>query len=280
MNTPARSAGRWLVSALLLASAMAAGGVYAEGGLLLVDAPPAHVATQSAGVTLFAMPAYPGGGGTRFLLIPAYEWRHPDGAFASTDLGLGWNLSHRADLQLGVRLWPIFARHAGDGARLAGQPAVPGGIERTAFLTWTPVPYAQLQSSLRTGFGADQRGVLTEVGGSIGAPLGRQVLAGVTIGMSYANAAYRRAYFSATPAMAGAAAASGSSAASLPAAGGGWQDLQLALGAEWAPARHWRVDGRLERWRLLGAAAASPLTESRWQTAGVLSLWYDFSPAD
>ncbi len=245
----------------------------AEGGLLLVDAPPAQAST-SVGATLLAMPAYSGSSSTRPLIIPAYEWRHPSGAFASTDLGLGWNLSRRPDLQFGVRLWPIFVRHMNEGPRLATQPGVPGGIERTAFLNWTPVPYAQLQSSLRTGFGADQRGVLAEAGFSVGAPIGAQVLVGITLGATFANAAYRRTYFAVrnptTPV---------SFAGALPAVtGGGWQDLQAALGGEWQLAQQWRIDGRLERWRLLGAAAASPLAETRWQSAGVLSLWYDLKP--
>ena len=240
----------------------------AAGGLLLVDPAPAQ-SQWSYGASALVFPTYPGAAEASVLPIPAFEWTHPSGAFVSTDLGLGWNLSGRKDLQLGVRLWPELPRRAGDGARLRGLPGIPLRIERTLFANWSPVEFAQLQSSLRTGLGPDERGSLVEAGVSAGAPLGSHLLVGLTLGMSWANGPYRQAWFGIDPA---AAAAAGRAPFH---AGAGWQDLQTALGAEWTVAERWRLVGRVEQWRLLGAAAASPLTESRWQHSLILSLWHD-----
>lgn len=243
----------------------------AAGGLLLVDPVPAQ-RELSAGATLFLFPRYPGSAAVEPLPIPAFEWLDPSGAFLSTDIGLGWNFSHRPDLQYGLRLWPDLPRSAGDGARLRGLPGVPLRIERTAFANWMPVEFAQLQSSLRTGLGADGRGTLAEAGGSIGAPLGRDLLVGLTLGMSWANTAYRQGLFGIEPQV---AAALGRTPFR---AGAGWQDFQLEVGGEWRLSPAWRIDLRSDHWRLLGAAAASPLTESRWQHGLVLSLWRDLAP--
>ncbi len=268
-NRPRR--GRASRAALLIALLLPAGRAGAEGGLLLVDPVPDHP-QLSTGATLFLFPRYPGSAARDPLPIPAFEWLAPNGLFVSTDLGIGWNASHRKDLQYGVRLWPDLPRSSGDGPRLQGLPGIPLRIERALFANWMPVEFAQLQSALRTGLGADGRGVLAEAGTSIGAPLGNQVLVGVTVGMSWANQSFRQAWFGIDPEIA-------REVGRQPFhAGAGWQDLQFSLGGEWQMAPDWRLDLRTEHWRLLGAAAASPLTESRWQHGLVLSLWRDLAP--
>jgi len=262
---------RCAAACLALLLLLRAGPVLAEGGLLLVDPVPDH-SQLSAGATLFLFPRYPGSAQRDPLPIPAFEWLGANGLFASTDLGVGWNASHRKDLQFGVRLWPDLARSASDGARLRGLPGIPLRIERTLFANWIPLEFAQIQSSLRSGLGPDGRGVMAEAGASIGAPIGRQVLAGLTVGMSWANQSFRQGWFGIDPQV---AAATGRPAFH---AGAGWQDLQFAIGGEWQITSDWHLDLRTEHWRLLGAAAASPLTESRWQHGLVLSVWRDFAP--
>jgi outer membrane scaffolding protein for murein synthesis (MipA/OmpV family) len=264
----------------LLWTILAAQRACAEGGLLLVDPRPA-TAQWSYGGTLFVFPRYPGSAGSSALPIPAFEWMHPDGAFVSTDLGLGWNLSARPDVQYGVRLWPDLPRRRGDGARLRGLPEIPLRIERALFLNWSPVEFARLQSTLRTGLGTDERGILAEAGVSAGAPLAPGLLAGLTVGMSWGNTAFRQSWFGIAPEVAAGAGRSAFHAGagrSAFHAGAGWQDLQTAVGLEWTFTPGWRLDMRSEHWRLLGAAAASPLTESRWQHGLVLSVWHDLGP--
>lgn len=246
--------------------------VHAEGGLLLVDAPPLDQAHLSYGGAAFAYPSYPGSASLSVLPIPAFEWTHPSGIFVSTDIGVGWNLSPWRNVQFGARLWPDLARRSSDGARLRGLRDIPLRVERTLFANWEPVPFAQLQSSLRTGLGPDARGTMLELGASIGAPVTSTVLLGLTAGVSRANTAWRQAFFGILPDQ--------TQASGLPVfyAGAGWQDFQTAVGGEWQITHDWRLDVRLENWRLLGAAAASPLTESRWQHGLVLNLWHDLNP--
>jgi outer membrane scaffolding protein for murein synthesis (MipA/OmpV family) len=257
--------------ALVIAVTIGAPAARAEGGLLLIDPPPASV-RWSYGASMFVFPRYPGAATASALPIPAFEWTHPSGAFISTDLGLGWNLSAQPALQYGFRLWPDLARRASDGARLRGLPEIPLRLERALFLNWSPAEFARLQSTLRTGLGGDERGVLAEAGASAGAPLTPHLLIGLTVGLSWGNTAFRQAWFGIAPEV---AAGSGRTAFH---AGAGWQDLQTAIGLEWALAQGWRLDARSENWRLLGAAAASPLTESRWQHGLVLSVWHDLDP--
>lgn len=245
--------------------------VLAAGGLLLVDPVPQH-AEWSAGGSVFVFPTYPGSAQREALPLPAFEWIRPDGLFLSTDIGAGWNASRRRDLQYGIRLWPWLGRGESDGARLHGLPGIPPRLERAVFANWLPVEFAQLQSTVRSGVGRDGAGVLAEAGASIGAPLGEQLVAGLTLGMSWANGSYRQSWFGIDP---GLAAASGRTPFQ---AGAGWQDFQCSLGGEWTLAPRWRLDLRTDHWRLLGAAAASPLTAARWQHGAVLSLWHDLQP--
>ncbi len=256
---------------LIVAGVLPSGSALAESGLLLLDAPPAQ-ATLAVGVSVLQFPRYGGSAASVMLPLPAVEWLAPSGAFASTTLGVGWNLSARRDVQWGVRFWPQPGRHSSDSARLQGLPDIPLRLQRSVFANWEPVEFAVVQSALNTGLGPDTRGVLAEAGITLGAPLGPHVLAGLTLGASYANAAYRQGLYGITPVQ---ALAAGRSAFS---AGAGWQDQQAALSAEWTIAKGWRFDAHIERHRLLGAAAASPVAESRWQSAALLSLWHDLAP--
>jgi len=244
---------------------------YGQGGLLLIDPPPQEHASVSYGGTVFAFPREPGSDSQSYLPIPAFEWMDPSGAFFSTDLGLGWNLSQRKDMQVGVRLYPDPPRKDSQIGRVVGLPNIPWRIERTVFANWWPVEFAGLQSSLRTGLGPNQDGILAEFGGSVGAPVSSSVILGATVGMTWANAAWRQAFFGINSNV---AAQSGLSTFQ---AGAGWQDFQTSLGVEWNIAPHYRFDARLDQWRLLGAAAASPLTQARWQHGLILTIWRDLN---
>ncbi len=252
----------------------------ADSGLLLLDAPPSR-ATLAVGVSAYQIPRYPGAHNDRQFVLPAVEWLGASGLFASTNLGLGWNLSDRKDVQWGVRLWPQLARRQGDGARLQGLSEIPARLERSLFANWEPVEFAVVQSAVNTGLGPDTRGILAEAGVTLGAPLGSQVLAGVTIGTSYANGPYRQGLFGVTPAQA--AGAGNAAIPGLPvmrqpyALGGGWQNTQAIVSAEWTMAPAWRLDLHWERQRLLGAAAQSPLIDTRWQSSLLLTLWHDLA---
>jgi outer membrane scaffolding protein for murein synthesis (MipA/OmpV family) len=257
------------ISALILLSAVSLS--FAQGGLLLIDPPPERKASISYGATLIGFPREPGSASLSYLPIPAFEWMDPSGAFLSTDMGLGWNFSARKDLQIGVRLYLDPPRNDTQSGKVSGLSPIPWRLERTAFANWWPVEFAQLQSSVRTGLGPNEDGTLAEFGSSFGAPLSPSVLLGGTIGMTWANGAWRQSFFGVNT------TAAASSGLSTFQAGGGWQDFQTSVGLEWKMSPQYRLDARLDQWRLLGAAAASPITQSRWQRGFVLSIWHDLN---
>jgi outer membrane scaffolding protein for murein synthesis (MipA/OmpV family) len=193
----------------------------------------------------------------------------PSGAFFSTDIGLGWNFSQRKDMQVGLRLYLDPPRNDTRVGKAVGLNHIPWRVERTVFANWWPVEFAGLQSSVRTGLGPNEDGVLAEWGGSIGAPVSASLVLGGTLGMTWANTAWRQAYFGIPSSV---AQQSGLTPFQV---GAGWQDFQTSLGFEWKMAPQYRLDARLDQWRLLGAAAASPITSSRWQRGFVLTIWRD-----
>lgn len=243
----------------------------AQGGLLLVDPAPHDQATVSYGVSVFGFPKEPGNRSQSYLPIPAFEWMDSSGAFFSTDIGAGWNFSQRKDLQIGVRLYLDPPRDDQQLGTVKGLSKIPWRIERTAFANWWPLEFLVLQSSLRTGLGSNEDGTLAEFGGSAGVPLNSSVTLGATLGMTWANSAWRQDFFGINSNVA--------TLSGLPAfqAGAGWQDFQTSIGVEWKMDPQYRLDARIDQWRLLGAAAASPITQARWQHGFVLSIWRDLN---
>jgi outer membrane scaffolding protein for murein synthesis (MipA/OmpV family) len=251
-----------LAAAVLAAAAQAAG---AWGGLLLIEAPPAATAL-AVGPSLWVLPRSPGASNSQLSLLPGVDLGTPGGFFASTDTGVGWNLSSRADVQAGLRLWPQFGRRQADAPR--GIDALGHRLQAEAFANWAALPVLLLQSGVLAGGGRHHDGVQTEIGATSGLPIGNDLL-GIGLAATWANGAWRRSYFGVSAAE---AAASG-----LPAwqPGAGWQDVSLTLSAEHKLGAKWRLSGQLIVARLLGAAAHSPLTASPRQTAATLTLWRD-----
>jgi outer membrane protein len=260
-----------------LAWALAAGcglagstGAGAAGNLLLIEAAPAQ-ARLAVGASLWAWPRYPGARQSTATPLPALAYAHPNGFFASTDDGLGWNLSGRPDVQAGLRLWPQWGRHAADAA--PGVGGIGDRLQAEAFANWSPSPVLLLQSGLLQGAGRQHKGLQLELGATSGLPIGADLL-GIGLSASYANAAYRNSYFGIDAAQ---AAASGL-AERQP--GAGWLDVGLTLSAEHRLSPQWHLGGQLLLARLQGTTAAPansarPWPPARTQRAGTLTLWRD-----
>ena len=243
-----------------------AGQVQAAGNLLLLAAPPAQP-TLAVGAALWVWPRYPGARQRSSTLLPAIAYAHSNGFFASTDDGLGWNLSQRPDLQAGLRLWPQLARHAADAPR--GLGGIGERLQTEAYVNWSALPVLLLQSGLLHGAGAHHNGLQLELGATSGLPIGADLL-GIGLSASFANAAYRQSYFGIDASQ---AAASGLAERRL---GAGWQDASLTLSAEHRLSPHWRLGGQLLLTRWLGmpaAGSAASWPPARSQHAGTLTLW-------
>ena len=254
---------------LLLATLLVAGtAAQAFGGLILIDEPPADRDRVALGPAVLAFPDHAGASKHKVWLIPGIDYYSKLGGFVSTDNGVGWNFSDRADLQAGVRLWPQFGRDDSPEG-LPSLPGVPDRLGKGLFLNFAPLRALLLQSSLMYGAGRDGDGLMAEIGATSGLEISSATLA-VTLGGSWANRSYRQSFYGVSAAD---AAASG-----LPAwnVGAGWQDVNLSLSLDVPIDAGWKLSGQLLGARLLGAAADGPITMSRTQSTLSLTLWYRF----
>jgi outer membrane scaffolding protein for murein synthesis (MipA/OmpV family) len=254
---------RWCAAATLYALSPHAG---AWGNLLLIEAPPGTTA-WSLGGSVWSLPKFPGAVQNQTTLLPALEWRDPQGRFASTDSGLGWNLSARKETQFGVRLWPQLGRRASDAP--PGVGAVGPRIQAEAFFNHAPLDVVLLQSGLLVGSGQNRDGVQLELGATSGIPIGPDLL-GIGLSATYANGAYRRSYF-------GISTAQGLSAGLSPYdPGAGWTDRCITLSFEHKFSAHWRFDAQSLTVFLARSLTATPLGIRSRQQAATVSLWHDF----
>ncbi|MBV8502614.1 MAG: MipA/OmpV family protein [Paucibacter sp.] len=242
----------------------------AAGTLLLIDAPPAQT-TLSLGGTTRAWPTAPGASQEDRILLPALDYTTPAGFFTSTDDGIGWNLAPQfmdtqgvKEWQWGARLWPQWGRPR----RLTPPATDRSGTQVLGelFANVQALPFLLLQSGLSGGSGRHHNGTQLEMGATTGVPIGDDLI-GISLAASYANAAQLRHGFGVSPA----SAARGGPRAWQPSRG--WQDWSEAVSWEHKFSADWSVSGQWLGARLLGAAAGSPLTQTRFQPSFTLSLW-------
>lgn len=258
-----RALGHGLACAIALLAPAAA---WAWGDLLLLDPPPDHT-KSAAGAAVLMMPRAPGTASPRIMALPALDLAGSSGWFISTDSGVGWNLSRRADWQAGWRLWPQFGRDA--AASPVGVRPIGDRLQAEWFANWAPNDAVLLQSAVLNGAGRSHNGLHAEWGVTSGVPLGGE-LVGVGLSVSWANGRWRNSYYGVSDAE---SVASGLRPWSLA---GGWQDAAVTVSTEHRFDDHWRVTGQWIRARLLGRSAESPLTRARWQGGGSVSLLRDF----
>jgi outer membrane scaffolding protein for murein synthesis (MipA/OmpV family) len=241
---------------------------HAWGNLLLMDEPPVSP-SWSVGASVWSLPTSPGADRKQATLLPAVEWRNDQGLFASTDSGVGWNVSRDKATQWGLRLWPQLGRRSGDAPRGIG--GIGPKLQAEAFANHALTEALLLQSGLLLGAGEHRNGMQVEWGATSGLPLGPgpDVLA-IGVSATYANGPYRRAYFGISPAQ--------SSRSGLPGfnPGGGLADRCITLSFEHKVDAHWRVDLQAMRARLASRLQASPLGVSSRQSAATASVWHDF----
>ena len=257
----------------LLCLAAAAGAAQAGGTLLLLDAPPAET-TWSGGLSVRGWPRAPGSARQRKSLLPALDYESSSGAFAATDTGLGWNVSPQLldgdeskAWQFGARIWPQAGRSRRESP--PGVQTLGSRLITQVFANHQVLPELLLQSGLSWGSGRNHNGGQLELGATSGIPIGSDLL-GISLAATYANAAHLRGSFGVGPAE---ALASG-----LPTfrPHDGWLDWSVALSAEHKFSANWSVNGQWLHTKLIGQAAASPLTHSRDQPSFILSLWHQF----
>ncbi len=245
----------------------------AAGSLLLLDEPP-EATTWQGGLSVRGWPSAPGSARQREALLPALSYESPNGLFAATDTGLGWNLApallghdSAKTWQLGARLWPQSGRSRRES---------PPGVDRLGsrlitqlFANAQPLPELLLQSGLSWGSGRHHNGNQLELGATSGIPLGADLI-GISLAATYADAAHLRGSFGIGPRE--------SQASGLPVfrPHAGWQDWSVAVSAEHKFSADWTVNGQWLHAHLVDQAAASPLAHSHDQPSFLISIWHRF----
>jgi outer membrane scaffolding protein for murein synthesis (MipA/OmpV family) len=257
---------RVLCAALSAALLMVTVPARAAGNLLLIEAPPPK-STLALGGSVWSLPAYPGAKKSDTLVLPALDWQLPNGLFVSTDTGVGWNLSSSKTVQAGVRLWPHFGRSRKDGP--AGLDPIGLRIQAQGFANVQIGEVLLLQSGVLYGAGRDRDGLQVELGATSGIPIGDSLI-GIGLATSWANKAYRDAYYGVS------AAESRASGLAAYTPGSGTLDTSLTVSAEMKFGPAWRLSGQVVLARLGADVSRSPVVQQRRQDLATLTLWRSF----
>lgn len=221
-----------------------AGPCLAGGNLVLIDTVPEHD-HLALGWSAWAWPRSPDSPHSPPQWWPALDWYGHDGVFASTENGLGINLSRNPDLACGVRLWPQWGRAHEDAT--PGASAIGPRLQAQVFANRTLWGVVQAQTATAVGAGRQRDGLQSEWGLLTGVPWDGGAL-GVGVSLNWANRAYRRDMLG------------------VPHAG--WADANATLSFDQKLDARWHVDGQWLRTRLTASG--------RWTHAAVLSLWRDW----
>ena len=248
-----------LLSALRLGAALLAGlpGVAgAWGSLILLEAPPAED-RLALGSSYWAIPRSPDGRHDSHALTPAIDYYRHDGGFASTETGIGFNVSPQESWQAGLRLWPQWGWAKQD--LTPDQSRLGLRLQQQAFANALLGGVVLAQSAVSRGSGQGHDGLQTELGLSSGLPWSSGVL-GFGVAATYGNRAYRRDYTQVDAA--------------------GWSDWSWTLSAEQKLGGRWHADAQLQRAMVLRSGAAVDAVAARrgaWHPSALLvSLWRDW----
>jgi len=231
---------------LACCAVLSCGQVLAWGTLLWADAPP-PADVLSGGLSAWAFPRSPQGQHTELRLAPAIDYRRADGWFASTESGLGRDLSHDPDWQVGARLWPQLGRDRRDVT--VTLPALGPRLQTQLFANHMVGGALMLQSALSWGGAQRRDGLQAEAGLASGLPVAGGTV-GLGLSVTWANGADRRAY------------------AGAPASG--WSDVCWTVGFDHRFDATWHVDAQLQQAKVWGPAAQGPVR------MGVLTWWRDW----
>lgn len=202
----------------------------------------------------------------RWMLATSSARRLGGGALGPLAGGVSteWDASDRWQLGLGFRL--THGRDSSDDPLLSGLPEV-----RSSLALRVSAQYA-LSERWKASLGwqqdlARQQGGRATVGLGWQHPVADRWVLDAGVGATWANAQAMQTFYGVSDALATAA---------RPAwhPGSGWEQWHWGVGASKAIDRHWRLSIQVGQGRLLGTAAASPLTVSRRGATAQIMLAY------
>jgi len=202
------------------------------------------------GAGAIAAPEYPGSSSLRLLPVPLVDVRYGNRFFISP-LGTGVNLIAERQLRVGISVMPDLGR-AGDAARHLGQ--IGPAAEAKVFAETYSGPIGFLAGVRHQLGGSD--GTLIDAGVMTHLPPLPGLFVSATAMLTWADGQSMRSYF-------GAPAAGPGLRSFTP--GAGLREASLFAMAFHGFDDHWGVQAMARVSRLLGDAAASPITEQRVQ---------------
>ncbi|MGV7211377.1 MipA/OmpV family protein [Oxalobacteraceae bacterium A2-2] len=242
---------------------------------------PAHAAdapeatdTTVAGLGLAYLPEYAGADKSRLVPVPMLEKSYANGFFLSTMRGIGYQA--RVDgFNLSAALAYGGVREDHKRSYLSGSDALRGmgKVEGAAQLVLNASYQAgPLELSLGTTQNINHRENGATYSAGLSAPLYRSATDQVGVGLSalYGDGKHAQTYFGVTAAQ---SARSGYRAYS---AGGGLENLTLALNWDHAIDKNWSLRGAAGVTHLTGDAADSPLTKRKTSPLVMLGFGYKF----
>lgn len=172
-----------------------------------------------------------------------------------TDNGLTWS-SFKAD---GWSAGPFINYLSGRNANgsLRGLRDVSDMAQLGGFVQYSPAEFWRVYAQLGQAVGGagGQGGLLGQVGGELGYPLGLGIIGSSQLAVNFADARQMSTFFGVS---ASEARASGFSAYK---AGGGFQNVTLTQNFEFALAQHWSLVASASWVRLVGTAADSSIVK-------------------
>lgn len=234
------------------------------------DTPQPSSYSGDIGVVAIDAPRYPGSAHQREQLLPTGELVYERRYFASVIDGLGMNLYLDAHWRIGAGVaYDGSYRHASDDARLAGMGDVPSSLRARAFVRYQNGAYA-LSGSLAQDISGRGTGLVGDIDGALRWQLGSKLSVAVGPGLTWGNGRYAQTWFGVS---AGQSAASG-----LPAerADSGITSERIRAAFTYRLAPQWFMNLNLNRSRLIGPAADSPVTDRKNQNQAQFAVIHSF----
>lgn len=222
---------------------------------------PAEGFSSRVGLNLVSMPTYEGSPNTRTLLVPDLLLSYRSRAWGSLELGqrgLTWNAIESGDFRFSLVAQFDPGRRDTDSSaldptpgdrRLAGMGRVRPGLELGLGIGYGPVTLVAREAQGEHGSRRAQADLTAAIPWAVTHRLNLRLAAGAT----WANSDSMQAYFGVTPAQAQA------TTFSVYTPGAGLRKVELSVGAEYAIAPTWTLQGSLAISRLGDVAAKSPL---------------------
>jgi len=233
-------------------------------------ATPASDWTVSVGASVVTGPKYPGSSSRLVIPIPAWEIDYKNRFFSKGLDFAGVYFLNDESWKLGSALSYDITdrRHQADG-RLKGLGDVNSTLRAKVFAEHTMSLFTLAVAAAQDIAGNGQ-GLLLSLDASCAIPFIEPWFFSFGPGITWSNGEYAHTFFGVTR--------SQSARSGLPAfdADPGLMDVHFNAVVSYSITERWTVSGVLGLARLTGSAADSPITQTKYQETGVISLEYKF----